>query len=212
MRLVDPSFATDPQTAAYYQQRATEYDDWYLGLGGFAERSRPGWAAAVGEVISLLQALPSAPTLDVACGSGFLTRHLPGTVLGLDLSPAMAALTRARLVRGTAVVGDALRLPVGDRAVDRVFTGHFYGPLPPPERNAFLAETRRVGGELIVVDSARRPDVDPEQIQQRILKNGSRHEVFKRYLTAPGLAAEIGGEVLLANDWFVAARTAVARR
>ncbi len=212
MRLVDPSFATDPQTAAYYQQRADEYDEWYLGLGGFAGRTRPGWAAAVAQVISLLQSLPAARTLDVACGSGFLTRHLPGSVLGLDRSPAMVTQTRARLQHGTAVIGDALRLPLADHAVERVFTGHFYGHLPPPERNVFLTESARAGGELIVVDSARRSGVEPEQVQERMLNDGSRHRVFKRYLTAPQLAAEIGGEVLLANDWFVAARAERLRR
>ena len=28
---------------AYYEARASEYDDWWLGAGLFAERDRPGW-------------------------------------------------------------------------------------------------------------------------------------------------------------------------
>lgn len=32
---------------AYYDRRAGEYDDWWLGAGLFAERDRPGWAAEV---------------------------------------------------------------------------------------------------------------------------------------------------------------------
>ena len=28
---------------AYYEARAAEYDDWYLGTGRFASRDRPGW-------------------------------------------------------------------------------------------------------------------------------------------------------------------------
>ena len=206
MGSAEAAFATDAQTAAYYQLRAAEYDEWYLGQGRFADRDRPGWAAAVAEVVSLLRNLIPARTLDVACGSGFLTRHLPGFVVGLDTSPAMIGQTRDRLDRGAAVLGDALRLPVRSSSVDRVFTGHFYGHLPPRERTAFLLESARVGRELLVVDSALRPGVEPEQNQQRILNDGSRHRVFKRYLTGPQLAGEIGGEVLLANDWFVAAR------
>jgi hypothetical protein len=27
----------------YYDRRAPEYDDWYLGRGLFAVRDRPGW-------------------------------------------------------------------------------------------------------------------------------------------------------------------------
>jgi hypothetical protein len=32
---------------AYYDQRASEYDDWQLGTGLFSRRERPGWAAEV---------------------------------------------------------------------------------------------------------------------------------------------------------------------
>jgi demethylmenaquinone methyltransferase/2-methoxy-6-polyprenyl-1,4-benzoquinol methylase len=150
--------------------------------------------------------LEPARTLDVACGSGFLTRHLRGFVVGLDQSPAMVALTQSRLPGGLALVGDALALPFAGRSFERVLTGHFYGHLPPDERSAFLAQARRVARELIVIDSALRPGTEPEVRQERILNDGSRHEVFKRYLTPDGLAAEIGGEPLLGGDWFVAAR------
>jgi demethylmenaquinone methyltransferase/2-methoxy-6-polyprenyl-1,4-benzoquinol methylase len=63
-----------------------------------------------------------------------------------------------------------------------------------------------VASELVVVDSALRPGVAPEQWQERVLNDGSRHRVYKRFLTARGLADEIGGEVLLDATWFVAAK------
>jgi methyltransferase family protein len=39
---------------AYYDRRTTEYDDWWLGSGLFADRDRPGWheEAAMVEVAS----------------------------------------------------------------------------------------------------------------------------------------------------------------
>ncbi len=200
------AFATDPATAAYYEQRAREYDDWYTGQGKFAERDRPGWEAGVEQVVHLVRGLPPARTLDVACGTGFLTRHLRGFVVGIDQSPSMAAIARSRLSEGAALVGNGLRLAVADQSFDRVFTGHFYGHLPPVERTAFLAEARRVAGELIVVDSARRPGVEPEQWQERVLNDDSRHRVYKRYLSGDQLADEIGGQPLLDGQWFVAAR------
>lgn len=203
----DPAFARDPATAVYYDQRAEEYDEWYLGQGRFASRHRPGWESEVERVMELVQALPVARTLDVACGSGFLTRQLRGLVVALDQSRAMVALTQARLSNGVALVGDALALPFADRTFDRVLTGHFYGHLPVDERRAFLAEARRVAEELIVIDSALRPGVEAEQWQERTLNDGSRHRVFKRYLAGPQLAHEIAGEVLFEGDWFVAART-----
>jgi len=199
-------FATDTATAAYYEQRAAEYDEWYTGAGQFAARDRPGWQAELQHVVDLIRGLPEARTLDVACGTGFLTRHLPGTVLGVDRSPSMVAIARSRLPRGYAVVADALRLPVPNASFERVFTGHFYGHLPATERAVFIGEVRRVGKELIVVDSALRPGVAAEEWQSRVLNDGSSHRVYKRYLSGPELADEIGGEMLLDGTWFVAAR------
>jgi ubiquinone/menaquinone biosynthesis C-methylase UbiE len=205
------AFARDPATARYYEQRAAEYDEWYAGTGLFASRDRPGWRDDVAALLGVVAGLPPVRTLDVACGSGFLTRHLRGSVVGIDQSPAMVALTRGALAdeavaEGTALVGDALALPFESGAFDRVLTAHFYGHLPPDERAAFLREARRVAPELVVVDSALRPGVAPEQWQERVLNDGSRHRVYKRFLTADGLAAEIDGEVLLDTTWFVAAR------
>lgn len=203
-----PAFARDRATADYYDRRAGEYDDWYEGRGRFAERHRPGWTAELARLVDFVHALPPARTLDVACGSGFLTRHLRGVVVGLDQSQAMVRLAQSRLPDGVALVGDALDLPFPDAAFDRVLTGHFYGHLPPHERAAFLGEARRVGRELVVIDSAMRPGIEPEQWQDRDLNDGSRHRVYKRYLTGEQLAAEIRGRVALAGDWFVAVRAA----
>lgn len=200
-----PAFARDAATARYYERRADEYDEWYEGRGRFADRDRPGWAAELDRLIAFVRALAPARTLDVACGTGFLTRHVRGLVLGLDRSAAMLGVTRGR-VGGPVLAADALALPVRDGAFDRVLTGHFYGHLPPDERAAFLAEARRVAGELVVVDSALRPGIEAEQCQVRVLNDGSRHRVYKRYLAADQLAEEIGGRVALSGQWFVAAR------
>jgi len=58
---------------------------------------------------------------------------------------------------------------------------------------------------VILIDSARREDTGAEQWQTRTLADGSRHRVYKRFFEPAELAAEAGGEVLLANRWFVAA-------
>ena len=142
---------------SYYERRAPEYDDWWLGTGLHAERDRPGWDEEVEALIGALAELPPARTLDVACGI--------------------------------------------------LFTGHFYGHLEEAERQRFLAEARRVAGELVVADSALRPEHEPVEVQERVLKDRSRWEVYKRYFTAEGLARELGGgRVVHAGRWFVAMR------
>lgn len=200
-----PAFATDTATAEYYEARALEYDEWYTGKGRFAGRDRPGWDQEVGQIVGLLRRLPPARTLDAACGTGFLTQHLRGFVVGVDRSPSMVSIAQHRLPAGVAIVGDALHLAVADHAFDRILACHFYGHLPAGERDAFLAEARRVASELLVVDSALRPGIEAVQWQQRVLNDGSRHRVYKRYLSAAQLAGEIGGQPLFDGRWFVAA-------
>ena len=194
----------DAAMRRYYDARAAEYDDWYLGRGLFATRDRPGWHDELEALTATLAALPPGRTLDVACGTGFLTRHLRGLVVALDQSVEMVRIAQKRLPEGLALVGDALDLPFADGAFDRVVAGHFYGHLEPGEREAFLAEARRVAGELIVVDSA---GDDAEEWQERRLNDDTRHRVFKRWFTPDALGAELGGgETLHAGDWFVAVR------
>jgi SAM-dependent methyltransferase len=187
----------------YYEQRAPEYDDWWNGTGLFAARERPGWHEEVGVLIDALRALPPARTLDVACGTAFLGRHLPGAVTGLDASPAMLAIAGGRLP--AVVEGDALDPPFAAGAFERVAAGHFYGHLEPPERARFLAAARRLAPELLVIDSARRPDVPAERMDPRVLGDGSRHAVFKRWFEPEQLADELGGGAIVhAGHWFVA--------
>jgi ubiquinone/menaquinone biosynthesis C-methylase UbiE len=193
---------------AYYEARAPEYDDWYEGLGRFDGLDRPQWDEEVGELERLLAELPPLRTLDVACGTGFLTRHLRGPVVGLDHSESMLEIARARVPGGVFVQGDALELPFADGSFDRVFTGHFYGHLEEADRARFLREAHRVAPELVIVDAAQRPDREPEEWQERILNDGSRWHVYKRYFHAQALAEELsGGEVLHDGRWFVVVRS-----
>ena len=196
---------------AYYDARAAEYDEWYLGIGKFAARERPDWELETAELTGVLERLPAARTLDVACGTGFLTRHLRGEITGVDQSARMLEIAAERVPEGRFVQGEALELPFEDGAFDRLFTGHFYGHLDEGERARFLAEARRVATELVVVDSAERPD-SQDGMQERVLNDGSRWEVLKRYFTPERLLAELGGgETLLDGRWYVAVRAPLAR-
>jgi ubiquinone/menaquinone biosynthesis C-methylase UbiE len=190
---------------AYYERRAPEYDDWWLGTGVFTNHRRPGWLEETKALTRTLGALPPARTLDVACGTGFLTQHLRGEITGLDQSPSMLELARAKVPEGRFVQGDALELPFSDDSFERLLTSFFYGHLEEDERDAFRREARRVADELVVVDSALHDEVDPVEWQERVLNDGSRWQVYKRYFEPDSLADELGGgRTLFAGRWFVA--------
>lgn len=68
MHALPPSFASDPATASYYDRRANEYDEWYLGTGQFVTRERPGWHEEVERVVDVVANLPAARTLGLLHG------------------------------------------------------------------------------------------------------------------------------------------------
>ena len=192
---------------AYYDARATEYDDVWLGRGRFAHRHGSDWFEEVTLLLGAIASLPPARTLDIACGTGFLTRHLHGEIVGLDQSSSMLELARERVPGADFVQGDALELPFADGEFDRLFTSFFYGHLEDDDRERFLGEVHRVARELVMVDASReRAEVDAEW-QERTLNDGSSWQVYKRYFRAEALADELGGgEVLHAGRWFVMVR------
>jgi ubiquinone/menaquinone biosynthesis C-methylase UbiE len=188
---------------AYYEARAQEYDDWWLGHGLYAEHTRPGWDDARTELEGWIARLPPARTLDVGCGTGFMTRHLRGEVTGLDQSESMVEVSRRQAPHAEFVVGDALELPFQDGAFERLYTGYFYCHLEEDDRQRFLAEARRVATELVVVGTVLADGAEAERWEERKLKDGTSWQVYKRVFVPKELAEELGGRVLHENDYFV---------
>jgi len=186
----------------YYDRRAPEYDEWWHG----AAETRPGWSEELDEAAAAVASLPPARTLDVACGTGYLTQRLRGEVVGLDQSARMLAEARARLPQTTFVQGDALALPFPDGSFGRVFASYFYCHLLDDERARFLAEARRVAPELVVLGSRHSEGEAPERWEERRLSDGTAWTVFKRVFDPAALARELGGEVLHAGRYFVCVR------
>jgi SAM-dependent methyltransferase len=189
---------------AYYHARAREYDDWWLQRGRYASTTDPDWQAEREHAFEAVRALPPKRTLDVACGTGFVTRCLQGVVVGLDQSEDMLDVAHEQAPKATYVRGDGLELPFDDGSFERVFTSHFYGHLEADERRRFLAEARRAAPELVVFDAALHSGHERSEWQERVLNDGSRWSVYKRFFTAGGLLAELGGgTVLHEGKWFV---------
>jgi len=191
----------------YYDRRAPEYDDWWLGEGLYAGRDRPGWEEELHVLEAVVAKLLPVRTLDVACGTGFLTRHLRGEVVGLDQSERMLRIAREQAPHARFVHGDALLLPFQDNAFDRIFASYFYCHLEESDRAAFLTEARRVASELVIVGSLQTGGAEPVRWEDRRLKDGSTWRVYKRVFVPDELVRELGGaEVLHEGRYFVVVR------
>ena len=129
---------------------------------------------------------------------------LRGEVVGLDQSARMVEIAAARMPHARVVQGDVPPLPFDDGEFDRVFTSLFFHHLSPDRRAAFVAEARRVGRELVVVEDVRRPDAPAEESREFVLDDGSHHHMHRHSFTAAELVAELGdGQVLHEGRWFV---------
>ncbi len=104
----------------------------------------------------LLAALPPGKALDAACGTGRQTAllcSLGHAVTGIDASPEMLAIARAKHPSGDFRLGRIEALPLDDESVDLVTCSlalsHF-GDLLPPLRE--LRRVVRAGGRVVLSD------------------------------------------------------------
>jgi len=105
----------------------------------------------------LLDGLPAGTALDAACGTGRHAAYLASLghqVIGVDASPQMLAVARAKVPAADFREGDLHRLPVPDNQVDLVVCTLALAHVP--DVAPVLAEFARVlrpGGHLVIADS-----------------------------------------------------------
>ena len=190
----------------YYARRAPEYDDWYNRAGRYDDPATNAlWHGEVAALGHIAAEYGSGRLLDIACGTGRWTERFAANprvtdVTALDGAAEMLAQTRERLAaagcRATLVRGDAYALPFEDASFDCAFSGFFLSHVPPERVGVWLTEVRRVlrpGGSLLIFDSLLPEGREDVQVQQRPLKDGSRHRVLKVYYTPATLTKALAG-------------------
>ena len=132
-----------------------------LGRSGFAagselyERARPGYSDdVVGHLLATLAIAPSSRVLDIAAGTGKLTRALVATgasVVASEPSASMRAVF-ASVLPDTAQVGaTAEQLPFVDHSFDAITVAQAFHWFDAPKALAECARLLRVGGGLALV-------------------------------------------------------------
>ena len=201
----------------YYERGAHDYEGGWRGGWLPNEGERAEFEEELGALGHTISSLPAGRVLDVACGTGVLTRYLKGEVTGLDGSEEMLKIARERVPGATFVQGDAFSIPFPDASFDRVFTSNFYGLLLPHERSVFLKEIRRIASEFAVVEVV---EQDMKKLgwrkretgwQERTLSDGTEHLIFRRYFTVKDLAGELAGEVLFDGRYLVMVRASTRK-
>ncbi|MQY08445.1 methyltransferase domain-containing protein [Actinomadura macrotermitis] len=128
-----------------YDREAPVYD---------ATRGGDARARAAEAAIEPLLPADTVTIIDVACGTGIVTRRFarPGRrVAGVDLSAGMLSVAAGSL-GGRVLIGDARRMPLADGSADAVLMVwllHMLGPEDCAETLAEAARLLRPGGVLI---------------------------------------------------------------
>lgn len=124
----------DPQTAALYEQHAAAWT---------AARAGKNVDAAIRLAARAGGATPG-PFLDIGCGPGYLTEHLPQPVIGLEPVVSFLEILRERLPHITAVRGEAGHLPFARSSIGAALVTSVYVHVARRELPMALAELHRV--------------------------------------------------------------------
>ena len=136
-------------------------DEFAHQADSFARSPTMSLAETLGVLVDLVPEDPEARWVEVACGPGLIARAMAprvGSVVGLDLTPAMVDKARADAAAAgvenvSFVVGDATALDLPDDSFGGAITRFSLHHIPGPVR--VLEEMRRVvkpGGYVIVSD------------------------------------------------------------
>jgi len=196
----------------YYDRRVTgrlpglaNAHAYWTGLGVTVEVE--DIAAEAAQLERLLRELSAVRFVEVGAGPGTFTGYLAGTGIAIDQSRRALDVLRTVAPEVPVIQADATALPVPAHAFDRFFCAHVYGLLLPSERELFLAEAYRVASEVVILDAGRPLGVAAEEWQERTLPSGGHYRVFRRHFDADALAAEVGGVVLFAGQFYVLVST-----
>ncbi len=184
---------------SYYDTRAPEYDDIYIGKGP-ASIPDPALyrneAQATGKILSTFG---TGHLIDIACGTGYWLPYYAGNcskITLIDQSEKMLSECRRRVdelgIREKCkfIQSDFFETSFEDNLFDSALVGFLIGHLSSEKEEAFfkrLPGILKSDSQLMVVDSIwskrRQQYRQKEGVQKRDLSDGRTFTIYKRYFS-----------------------------
>jgi len=180
----------------YYDERAEEYDEIYLGRG-HTTIDPDVYRKDVAQVSAMVSRFGRGHLIDIACGTGFWLPNYArncSQITFLDQSERMLAKCRGRAERlglgdvSSFIQGDFLDVHLEAMKYDCALVGFFLSHLTLAQEEAFFGKVEAIlkaNPQLMFIDSAwnerRRRYQEKEGIQERVLNDGRTFIVYKRY-------------------------------
>lgn len=181
---------------SYYDERAEYYDEIYLGKG-HTTIDPDMYKNDVAKVSAMVSGFGKGHVIDIACGAGFWLPHYArncGQITLLDQSDRMLSKCKARVAKlgltakSNFIRGDFLDVNLETSQYDCTLLGFFLSHLTSEQEKAFFAKLKEIlkpNPQLLFIDSAwnkrRQRYQEKEGIQERVVSDGRKFRIYKRY-------------------------------
>jgi SAM-dependent methyltransferase len=185
----------------YYDARASEYEEAYvLGTGTASIPDPVVFRREASLLTRIVEHFARGRLVDLACGTGYWLPYYVAacsSITLLDQAPRMLQECRKKMAsrvrdaqdRITIVQDDVLEHAFRPRAFDSALVGFLISHLTDEEEHQLFERLKTIldtDGRFLILDSAWSPERarfhGKAERQERRLNDGSRFEIYKRYL------------------------------
>lgn len=211
----------------YYDERAGEYDEIYLGNGPAIRHYSEQYREDVVRISEVVAGFGAGELIDVACGTGFWAPHYAGNCdrfTFVDQSEGMLAECRKRIaglgLSGASrfVRGNIFDIALEPATYDCALVGFLLSHLTSKQEAAFFEKVKEIlrpAAQLMIIDSywserRKAGGRKREGQQERTLDDGRAFRVYKRYFDESDIEEMLARhqftcKSLLVGDMFIAA-------
>lgn len=204
----------------YYDERASEYEDAYVRGTGTASIPDPEvFRREAALLAGIVERVPGGRLVDLACGTGHWLKCYAArcsSVTLIDQSPRMLDECRKRIAalnvsdRASLVQADVFDYTFAQRTFDTALVGFLISHLTEEQEQQLFVRLRTMldaGGRFLILDSAYSADRArfnaKIERQERHLNDGSRFEIYKRYVDRQDISrwTELYGAALVVEHF-----------